>query len=439
LLVKGRVIIINYPPLNLTGRLAVVLQTKTDEHGRWNLVLFISAIEQEREMENADIKVFGALSHEEREDRIKKIQVSYAAMNGLVAVKEQSKYEKSYRVIYDFEPRHILAICNKTLKNVNVDGILNEDKKRMSTARPRSPDTFITRYLSELDGVAERYSIAGPEVYEFGSDIKDKELNSYDKIQKLVAIRDKLLVKDNYPCKQCPLFINHFASCLDRDNLNTRLGKLNHLTSENALLLSEDYLRRIQVLKALDYVERSDIVSLKGQVACEISHLEILVTELLFDNKFSDKSCAEIAAMISPMTCQFTFSGSKERDRNMDFAHGINYLLREEVVTVAERIDHIQQSCQVCTSFIMDELRFGLMDVVFEWASGKEFSKIMELTDCQEGIIVRCIQRLDEVLKDIQKAAKIIGNDALYDKMEETSEVIKRDIIFTASLYITDE
>jgi len=434
LLVKGRVIIINYPPLNLTGRLAVVLQTKTDEHGRWNLVLFIPAIEQEREMENAGIKVFGALSQEEREDRIKKIQVYYAAMNGLVAVKEQPKYEKSYRVIYDFEPRHILAVCKKTLKKVNVDGILNEDEKRMSTARPRSPDTFITRYLSELSAIAEQYSTFGADVYEFGSDIKDKELSSYYKIQKLVAIRDKLLVEDNYPCKQCPLFINHFASFLDRDNLNIRLGKLNHLTSENALLLSEDYLRRIQVLKALDYVELSDIVSLKGQVACEISHLEILVTELLFDNKFSDKSCAEIAAMISTMTCQFTFSGSKESDRNMEFAHGINYILHEELVTVAERIDRVQQNYQVCDSFLMDELRFGLMDVVYEWAKGKEFSEVMKLTNCQEGIVVRCIQRVDELLKDIQKASKIIKNKNLYNQMEETSKLIKRNIILTARM-----
>jgi antiviral helicase SKI2 len=59
----------------------------------------------------------------------------------------------------------------------------------------------------------------------------------------------------------------------------------------------------------------------------------------------------------------------------------------------------------------------------------------MLLTQCQEGLIVRCIQRLDEVLKDIRNAARIIGNPMLYEKMEETSAVIKRDIVFAASLY----
>ena len=62
----------------------------------------------------------------------------------------------------------------------------------------------------------------------------------------------------------------------------------------------------------------------------------------------------------------------------------------------------------------------------------------MQLTDTQEGIIVRCIQRLDEVLKDVRNAARIIGNPALYEKMEETSATIKRDIVFAASLYTTE-
>ena len=63
------------------------------------------------------------------------------------------------------------------------------------------------------------------------------------------------------------------------------------------------------------------------------------------------------------------------------------------------------------------------------------FSEITELTDVQEGIIVRCIQRLDEVLRDVRNAARIIGDPVLYQKMEDASKLIKRDIVFAASLY----
>lgn len=50
----------------------------------------------------------------------------------------------------------------------------------------------------------------------------------------------------------------------------------------------------------------------------------------------------------------------------------------------------------------------------------------MRLTDAQEGIIVRCIQRLDEVCKDVRKAARIVGDPALFEKMGETSAAIRR-------------
>lgn len=59
----------------------------------------------------------------------------------------------------------------------------------------------------------------------------------------------------------------------------------------------------------------------------------------------------------------------------------------------------------------------------------------MELTDVQEGITVKCIQRLDETLKDVRSAAHIIGDPNLKEKMEECSTSIKRDIVFIPSLY----
>jgi superfamily II RNA helicase len=92
-------------------------------------------------------------------------------------------------------------------------------------------------------------------------------------------------------------------------------------------VLSEEYTNRIRVLKSIDYIDKNGIIGLKGKVACVISHMEVLITELLFENKFDGKSCAELAAMLSPMTCQFTYAGSKDRDRNMEYKHAINYLV----------------------------------------------------------------------------------------------------------------
>lgn len=63
------------------------------------------------------------------------------------------------------------------------------------------------------------------------------------------------------------------------------------------------------------------------------------------------------------------------------------------------------------------------------------FAEIARLTEVQEGIIVRCIQRLDETCRDVRNAARVIGEPTLHAKMEQASNLIKRDIVFAASLY----
>ena len=82
-------------------------------------------------------------------------------------------------------------------------------------------------------------------------------------------------------------------------------------------------------------------------------------------------------------------------------------------------------------------LNFGLAAVVYEWARGTPFQQITEMTMTQEGSIVRCITRLDELCKDVRNAARVIGNPSLYRKMEAASQCIKRDIVFAASLYVS--
>jgi len=67
------------------------------------------------------------------------------------------------------------------------------------------------------------------------------------------------------------------------------------------------------------------------------------------------------------------------------------------------------------------------------------FCEIMEFTDVQEGIIVRCIQQLNEILRDVKNAAHLIGDPVLKQKMQEASDAVKRDIVFAASLYTSED
>jgi antiviral helicase SKI2 len=80
--------------------------------------------------------------------------------------------------------------------------------------------------------------------------------------------------------------------------------------------------------------------------------------------------------------------------------------------------------------------RFGMVEVVYEWARGMSFNRITDLTDVMEGTIVRVISRLDETCREVKNAARIIGDPSLYQKMGTCQEMIKRDVVACASLYL---
>lgn len=110
------------------------------------------------------------------------------------------------------------------------------------------------------------------------------------------------------------------------------------------------------------------------------------------------------------------------------------------VLQIARRVNSVQTKHQVLLAAENDDFetrpRFGLMEVVYEWAKGMEFSQITDLTDVLEGTIVRAITRLDETCREVKSAARIIGDPGLFQKMQECQELIKRDVCHCASLYL---
>jgi antiviral helicase SKI2 len=112
---------------------------------------------------------------------------------------------------------------------------------------------------------------------------------------------------------------------------------------------------------------------------------------------------------------------------------------RDTIIQLSERVNSFQTKHQVILSSddsndFVSRPRFGLVEVVYEWARGMSFQLITDLTDVLEGTIVRVINRLGETCREVKNAARIIGDPALFTKMQECEEMIKRDITAVASL-----
>lgn len=114
---------------------------------------------------------------------------------------------------------------------------------------------------------------------------------------------------------------------------------------------------------------------------------------------------------------------------------------RATIVEISEKVNSLQIEHQVILSSndsndFVSRPRFGLVEVVYEWARGMSFNRITDLTDVLEGTIVRVISRLDETCREVKNAARIVGDPGLFTKMQTAQEMIKRDITAVASLYM---
>jgi ATP-dependent RNA helicase DOB1 len=58
------------------------------------------------------------------------------------------------------------------------------------------------------------------------------------------------------------------------------------------------------------------------------------------------------------------------------------------------------------------------------------------MTDVYEGSLIRVFRRLEELMRQMGQAAKVMGSEELANKFEETLGKVRRDIVAAQSLYL---
>ncbi|KAJ3323503.1 ATP-dependent RNA helicase mtr4 [Boothiomyces sp. JEL0866] len=216
--------------------------------------------------------------------------------------------------------------------------------------------------------------------------------------------------------------------------LKTKIRELKKSFSQAESILQMDELKsRRRVLRRLGYTTENDVIEVKGRVACEISAGdELMLTEMMFNGVFNDLTVEQTVAVLS---C-FTFGeGSKEENAEMQPEVKEPY---EKLRQTAKRIAEISLDCKIAMDVneYIDSFKPTLMSVVYAWAIGAKFSQICKMTDVFEGSIIRCMRRLEELLRQLVTASKAIGNVELENKFTAGIAAIKRDIVFANSLYL---
>ncbi len=268
------------------------------------------------------------------------------------------------------------------------------------------------------------------------SELKDIEktfLNSYGKMINLSENLEQILNND--------IIVSYKKKLSLRTQIKYMINELNML---NKLVLNEELINMKKVLTRLNYLDKNNLVTFKGQIACYITSGDtIILTEMLFNGFLNGMPENDIGVILS---CFVGGEGAifkkdkqiVEEDKHLMKLYSDLKKIIESIVDI-----YIEYKINIKDKEAYIKLfRYDLMKSILFWINGeKTFGEICDekISDVYEGSLVRTIRRLDELIKELILCADLLGNNNLKEKLENISKKIKRGIPFTASLYLSED
>lgn len=310
---------------------------------------------------------------------------------------------------------------------------LNDIEEISTTVLKASMDSISNEFLDKIMKAVKSLEAKGIVTYDpFKYIITNKEEYKQYKIQ-----LDRLLIQRK-SIKGINLeIINKFKirrSYLEEaENLKIKIDSMQHLVNQNDLDAMDS------VLVRLGFIDKDGNVLIKGRVAASINTAnEIVITELLLDGFFNELDPQTCAALLTVFVSEPEQQSSKE---NLDIPDEMIQSWTQ-IQKVIQNIATISLECGVDIDVekFKSEFSPSFINIALQWTSGVSFAELMQSHSNEfEGSIIRTMKRLDELLNQMARASTIVNNNQhteLEEKFIEASKLIKRGIIFAASLYL---
>ena len=334
-----------------------------------------------------------------------------------IALPENINSDSSLKTIEKIYQQISQSLINKNNKKEKINYKYLEPVKdfNINDRNYIQNNTFIEKIDSELKQIEKTF------------------LNSFGKIINLSEDLDKILNNEM------------ITSYKNKLTLRTKIKYLiNELNLLNKLVLNEELINMKKVLTRLNYLDKNNLVTFKGQIACYITSGDtIILTEILFNGFLNGMTENDIGVILSCFVRGegVIFKKDKqivEEDKHLmklytdlkNIIESIVDIYIEYKINIKDKEEYIKQ------------FRYDLMKSILYWINGeKTFAEICDekISDIYEGSLVRTIRRLDELIKELILCADLLGNNNLKEKLENISKKIKRGIPFTASLYLSEE
>lgn len=311
---------------------------------------------------------------------------------------------------------------------INIKSTMGSNRAAMGLSN-QLDIALLSSVASELHKLVETGKL---ELLAFNKQLKQTSMQFYGVVLKQRDIYHQLA---NNKCTKCHLRDKHYSLQSRIEACRRDIATINEQLKEQSLHSYEEMVAKVEVLKQLEFLDENGKPTVKGRIATYLTTGdEITLTESIFQNVLGDLEPEECAAILSAFV-----HNDRSPEKEVPAPTYAIQRARDLVLEMHKKVDVVQKALNVLVP--QEEhaalCNFSLSYVIYQWAKGMSFSEIMQLTDLQEGHIVRAIMRLDELCRKISQVANINGDEGLRNKIEKVSNLIKRGIVFMPSLYLS--
>ena len=345
------------------------------------------------------------------------------------------KYKFSYR---EYRPEDVIEAyefpLNVILKGKKNENIWKKDKEDYYYLIDKNLFNDAMKELNKLSKSDYGISNLKEQISFVGFKYKElvKDLDFHQKVEE----REKILeYSRNIKNLNCPHFYEHFKQY---QNFKEVLEKKNQLIGElnpENLEHYKEFQTRQNILQDLKYVNEDNTLTLKGKAAREIGTTDcVLITELLTSDILNSLSEAEVVGFISGFASNKNEIDLSESYISKSFSEAV-----KKFSEIYEKIEGVERSYDFQENKYNRRMTYEFSEAMKSWMEGKEFYKIVNLTELEEGKLYNLIMRIFLMLEEISNFYSMLGNVEQSKRFLEIKGKLMRGIMSLQSLYLQDK
>lgn len=201
----------------------------------------------------------------------------------------------------------------KTNFKIEADKIVqNWEQRQIPRFKDSPPGPSVSKLVTELYNLNNSVMSGETKLQYFNLKQELKTSSIMDQLGKLKKKLGEIIDYTN-----ASNFIQEFPVVFDRKMLEKKKDELDFKISKESLSLYPDYVNKLEVLKEMGYIDKQNEVKMKGRVACEMGSNELITTELVLCNTFTDLKPEEIAALLSGLVFQAKTNSTPQLTDNL--------------------------------------------------------------------------------------------------------------------------